>query len=399
MRILALSPRFPYPPHKGDQLTVLNLLKFFSQNHEIDLYTFVENPEELDYLSEVEPYCRRIDTVILDSKKAKRRCWRALPTSTPLQVAYYDVKEMWDKVRQAMAQETYDLAYVHYIRMAPYMLYEDRLPRILGMQLSFGMNSRRLARHARTLKDKLLHRVEAFKMSRKEWWYASRYDIALLISDHDRRYVTRYGLTDNIRINPHGVDTGFFSPDPSVEIDPKRIVMTGNMQYPPNVDAVLFFAEEILPIIRQEEPQAHFYAVGRDPTPLLTRLNERPNVTITGAVDDIRPYIRSAMVAVDSLRIGAGLQNKVLEALSSGTPVVMTAMANEGIRATEDEMCSIADTPEEFAQAVLQIMRDPALHRRLSQAARNFILAEWTWEKHFKDLEGWMEELVVSRNQ
>ena len=159
------------------------------------------------------------------------------------------------------------------------------------------------------------------------------------------------------------------------------------MNYDPNVDAVQYFYEDIFPSIKSRIPSVKLYIVGTDPKPAVKALARDPAVTVTGYVDDFRPYLDRAQVAVDPLRIGAGLQNKVLEGMAMGLPMVVTSKANEGIRAVDGRDVLVADCPSDFADHVVNLLRNPDRRRRLGQSARQLILDEWTWDKHFEHLE------------
>jgi len=194
-------------------------------------------------------------------------------------------------------------------------------------------------------------------------------------------------------LHPHGVDVEHFAPRGASARHPGRIVMTGNLGYAPNVDAAVWFAAEVLPLVQREVPGAHFVLAGARPAPAVQALAERPGVVVTGWMEDLRDALAAAEVAVAPLRIASGLQNKVLEALSMATPMVTTSWANEGLR-MPDDVVRIADGPPAFAQAVVTLLLDRAQAEGMAARAREFIVREWSWERHFADLEALMVELV-----
>ena len=159
------------------------------------------------------------------------------------------------------------------------------------------------------------------------------------------------------------------------------------MDYFPNVDAVQYFCKEIFPLIRRSRPETQFYIVGRSPTREVRRLADLPNVIVTGPVKDIREYLVKARIAVAPLRIARGIQNKILEAMAMGRPVVGTSSAFQGLRATPADGIRIADHPQTFAEAVLTLLQDQDLHRRCSVLARGYVQRYHQWPDHFAQLE------------
>jgi sugar transferase (PEP-CTERM/EpsH1 system associated) len=385
VRLLVLAPRFPWPLDKGDRLTVFNLVRHFSQNHHVALLTFLEPGQDPAARRHLEDAAERVETVPLRKWGAYAGALGAVLRGRPLQVGYYASARMRERVQQTIDDFEPDVVYAHTIRMGEYLA-GARRPRVLGMQISMRLNYGRLARHSRNPLRRLLYRIEAWWAGRYEPRIARRFDRCLLISEKD---VAALGSPRplNIVVNPHGVAFRYFTSDgPEAEED-GHIVFTGNMAYPPNADAAVWFARKILPRIRREVPDARFSVVGADPLPAVRVLDRNPAVEVTGRVEDLRPYLDRAAVAVDPLRVGAGLQNKVLEGMSMGVPMVVTAVANEGIGAEPGRHLLVADRADDFARQVVRLLRDPEMRTRIGAAARRFVIDEWSWEKHFADLE------------
>jgi glycosyltransferase involved in cell wall biosynthesis len=192
---------------------------------------------------------------------------------------------------------------------------------------------------------------------------------------------------DNVVLGPHGVDTERFRPRPEVAVEPDSVTLTGAMRYAPNAQAALWLAAEVWPRIRAARPNARLYIVGRDPPAPVTALDGRDGITVTGTVDDPADWMARAMVCVAPIRAAAGLQNKVLEYLAMGRPVVATTAANEGIGAGPGRDLLIADRAADFADTVTGLLADPARAVALGEAGRAFVTASWTWEAHFFQLE------------
>ncbi len=393
MRILVLAPRFPYPLDKGDRLTVFNLVRHLSRRHDVALLTFLEPGQDPDDRRHLEDATDRTDTVRLDSRRAHVRALVGMLRGRPLQVGYYSSPGMSHKVAAVIEEFQPDIVYAHTIRMAPYLADDDRRPKVLAMQISMRLNYGRLARVHKSLLRSLVYRVEALSAGRYEPRIARRFDRCLLISERD---VAALGLPrpENVLINPHGVDFGFFASSDAAAEEDGSLVFTGNMAYPPNADAVRWFVEDILPLVRAAVPGARLTVVGADPLPAVWQLAAADGVEVTGRVPDLRPYLDRAQVAIDPLRVGAGLQNKILEGMSMAVPMVVTTIANEGIGAEPGRHLLVADTPTEFAAAVTALLRDPDRRATMGAHARTFIVEQWSWEKHFNDLEREMYSLV-----
>lgn len=399
MKLLIIAPRFPYPLDKGDRLTVYNLARYFSGRHEVILLAFMGPQQRREYIEELTPFCHRIEVVPLRHWRAYSNCALGFFSGKPLQVLYYSSPEMTRKVDMVFEQERPDLIYAHTIRMAEYVRHLDGHPKVLAMQVSMSLNYRRLAEFSSNSLSRLVYSSEHYRLKRYERQVAQNFDRCLVVSWRDREELERAGCIGNIDVIPHGVDFRYFGADPNLAKEPNSIIFTGNLSYAPNVDAVLYFYKAILPLIREQIPGVRFYVVGTSPKAPIRSLNRDPRIVVTGFVNDIRPYLSKSQVAIDPLRIGAGLQNKVLEAMSMGLPVVATPVANEGIGASHGDNILIADEPRAFARTVVRLLKDPGLRRRIGSSARAFVEGNWSWETHFATLEELFLQLASGCNQ
>lgn len=394
MRLLVAAPRFPWPLDKGDRLTVFNLLRYFGQRHAVALVCFLEPGQDPAWVRRLDGVVDRVEVVPLPRPSAYARTALGLASRRPLQVHYYRSRAMAERLGRVVEEFHPDLVYAHTIRMAEYLAEARPGPGILAMQISMALNYGRLADFARNPLWRAAYRLEAGRARRYEPRIAARFDGCLLISESD---VAALGSPRpaNILVNPHGVDFAYFTPSPGAVGDAERVVFTGNMAYPPNADAVEWFVGEILPLVRRRVPGARLDVVGADPSRRVVDLAADPAVEVTGRVPDMRPYLERAVVGIDPLRIGAGLQNKVLEGMAMGLPMVITSTANEGIGAIPDEEVLVADDPSSFAAAVVRLLEDADLRRAIGGRARRMIEQRWSWEAHFAGLEAAMLSLVA----
>jgi len=398
MKIVVVAPRLPYPLDKGDRLTVFHLLKFFSQRHELSLICFREPKQDPAWVGQFAPYCARIEVIPLRRSQAYVNCLTGLWGRTPLQLRYYFDSRMHRVVRKVVEETRPDLLYAHLIRMGQYIEPYPSLARVVAMNVSMTLNHQRLAEHTSGL-SKAMHFVEYRKMRVYEGDFAARFDRVLLISKYDLDAIEQRVPLKNVLLNPHGVDCQHFTPDSSVPKITNSLIFTGNMRYAPNVDAARYFFREVLPLVRRQVPDATLFIVGADPAPAVQALASDPAVHVTGRVSDIRPFMNRAVVAIAPIRIGAGLQNKVLEGLSMGLPMVVTGVANEGIQAVDGEHLLVGETATDLADRIIRLLKERELRERLSVAARQFIAENWSWEKHFAHLETMFLELVKGKRK
>jgi sugar transferase (PEP-CTERM/EpsH1 system associated) len=385
MKLLLLSSRPPWPPTRADQMTVERMLRFLAaRGIAVDLVCFVEDEAEDRALrSELGPVCRQIATVRLPRWQSYARTALSLPGRDPMQVAYYRSPEMARLVRERVARERYDLAYVHLIRMAEYVR-KLPLPKVIGLQISQALNLERMVAHVGDPARRFFYRVETAKVRPYEAAVCADFDRVFLVGARDVEEIAKTAPVANAVVQPHGQDVPPLARVRAARREPGAIVMSGVMATYTNVNAATWFAREIFPRVEQEVPGASFWIVGRQPQREVQALARPPRVVVTGEVPDVYDWLLRAEVGVAPLRIGAGMQNKLVQAMASELPVVATSVANEGIGATPEAHLLLRDAPEAFAGAVVDLLRDGEARARLGGAARAFVEGHWTWEAHFE---------------
>ncbi|MGV0853232.1 glycosyltransferase [Mycolicibacterium phlei] len=380
-------------------MTVAHLLSFLAaRGHNIDFYT-------LDVDGEMDSAQSKWLDEICQNVRIYSQPWYAkllglslgLLSLTPLQVSIFRNTPLRKDLRDAVAGGNYDLLYCYYPRTAPAVeaalrKAETHPVAVLALQLSQTLNTQRMARNEKNLLKRLMFRVEAVLMSRFEAKIWQRFDRVVLIGPADVAAVKEqcrlHGAPeiDNWIYGAHGTDTDKFVPADPSEIVPGRVIFSGSMLYPPNIQAVLWFVEKVWPMVKTEVPEATFVVQGRDPAPRIVELDGRDGIWVTGTVPDVGVLIRSAQVCVNPMLAAGGMQNKLIEYMACSKAVVATSVANEGIRAP-DHALKIADDPKHFADEVIRLLRNPEEALDIGRAARHYVLSNWTWEKHFFDLE------------
>ena len=401
MRLLFLTPQFPYPPHKGTTLRNYYLVAGMAARHEVDLLTFVESEDELRRTTPLSTLCRRMDGVLVPRRGLARRAADTFLSPWPDMGLRLWSPAFAERLAAWLADTHYDVVEVEGIEMARYMLqdagrkgqdgirntqyvYDAHNCEYLLQQRTFETDARIPARWI----GAAYSFVQWRKLRRFEAATCRAADRVIAVSDADADALRRLAPGLGVTVAPNGVDVASYAaptPPPSAcapsgeRSGRADLVFTATMDFRPNVDAVLWFAQEVLPLIRQEEPGAHFMVVGRNPHRRLNVLRGRADVTLTGAVDDVKPYIAGAAVYVAPLRVGGGTRFKILEAGAMGKAMVSTSLGCEGFPVENGRELLVADSPRAFADAVVALLRDPARCAELGAAARVFV-QDYDWK-------------------
>jgi sugar transferase (PEP-CTERM/EpsH1 system associated) len=373
------------------------MIRFLSgRGHRVDLACFVESRGEDRALRDgLGAYCGAIHTVPLSRWSSYASTLLSLPTSTPMQVAYFRSAAMQALIERLAAENAYDLVYAHLIRMTAYAR-NLRIPKIVGLQISQALNLERMVSHARDPVRRGFYRIEANKVRPYEAGICRDFDRVLLVGQRDIDELKKTTPVINAAVCPHGQDIPALERVRDGAREEGAIVMSGVMATYTNVDAASWFAEEVFPLVEHECPEARFWIVGRNPQRAVRALARPPHIVVTGEVPDVYDWLCRASIAVAPLRIGAGMQNKLVQAMAAELPVVATSTANEGIGANPEGEVLIRDDAAGFAQAVIALLRNETARARLGQAGRRFVERHWTWDVHFAALEETMIQVAGS---
>ena len=383
--ILFLAHRIPYPPNKGDKLRAYHVLNHWTKQHRVFLGCFIDDPEDLQYRDGLRERCAGTYFARLHPKLATMRAFTGFLTQSPLSVPYYHEGGLAAWVGHIMALEKPDCVFVYSSAMAQYVL-GAKPPRLL---VDFvDVDSEKWAAYAamKTFPARQIYRREARELLRFDRRVAAIADASIFVSEPEAElFRTRAPeVRERVFAIPNGIDTTYFSPKnagarPNFTGAPV-IVFTGQMDYWPNVDAVVWFSKDVLPKILDRFPAAEFYIVGSRPSAAVRALGSRPGVIVTGRVPDVRPFVGHADVVVAPLRIGRGIQNKVLEGMAMARPVIVTSHALEGIKATPDIHVLLARDTNGFVCNVERSL-DPTFARRVGAAARRRVVELYNWKE------------------
>ncbi len=389
MKILFLSLRCPYPPHRGDRIRSYHFLKQLAKQHAVTLVYFAESESDVDAAKHLASFCERVEYVRF------RRAFAYLNTGVhclsrhPLQQHYWYAPAMQRKINALLEAEDYRLIHAQLFRMGQYVTAVRGPAKVLDLCDSLALNlSRRAALESNRWLAKIkldctpkrfLVKLEAERVGRYEVNIMKSFDCGTVVARFDQEYLLKQDRTLQLSIVPMGVDLGYFCPNPMPQSAP-RLLFTGTMNYFPNSDAVLYFCEEIFPQVRARYPTAEFYIVGHQPSEQVKRLQTQAGVVVTGSVPDVRPYFEKASVFVAPLRAGSGIQTKNLEAMAMGVPVVTTPVGAMGLEAEIGSELLVADTATGFAEQVIGLLEDTPRRAKLAENGRTRVETDYSWE-------------------
>jgi sugar transferase (PEP-CTERM/EpsH1 system associated) len=383
MKLLFLAHRIPYPPNKGDKIRSYHELRaFIERGHDVHLLAFADDLNDLSYQVELARWRLQVEIVPLRERRAKARAAANLFSSRPLSLGYFASLKMRRLVKRVVAENDFDAVFVYSSTMAQYAPRDLASRTVVDLVDIDSEKWRDYSLRTVGLKSRL-YALEWKRLRRYEYEIVSRFAGAVVTTRREAALLDEldeFTRRARLHVITNGVDLDYFQPaGQPMESSPPRLVFTGAMDYYANVEGVRYFIEEIFPLVREREPRAEFFIVGSKPTDEVKTLGLRDGVTVTGFVEDVRPYLHSAAVCVMPLRIARGVQNKALEAMASGKAIVATPEAVAGLRVVNDEHLLVAGDPQSFAGAVVEVIRDERLRLRLGNRARVFVETEHDW--------------------
>jgi sugar transferase (PEP-CTERM/EpsH1 system associated) len=390
MKILFLTSRFPYPTFTGDRLRAYIQIRSLARDHEVTLVCPNEGARP-EHVAHMQTLCADVRAVDVSGGIGRwiRTAVALLRGDRPLQIAYFHSRRMADAVSECLAARKFDAVHVHLVRCAEYVRGLEGPAKVIDMCDSLALEYERRATYQRTWM-RPLHRIESRRLLDYERRLAREFDRVIMISPTDAQSLSGF---DNVDVLVNSVDA---SERESRERLPNSIMFTGYIGFYSDEIAVTYFHDRVLPLIIEQVPDAHFYIVGAEPSKRV-RAMAGPHVTVTGFVDSVADYLAKADVSVSPMRVGAGLKNKILEAMIHRVPVVTTSLGNQGIGAVPNESILVGDTPRAFADHVVALLRDREYRDRIGDAGRDFVAESFSFDVVSRRLAGIYASMMEAR--
>lgn len=386
-RALLLVHRIPWPPDKGDKIRSWRLFRFLAERYRLSCGFFVDDPADMAHIDYLAQFCAAVKAVPLDPQLARLRSLTALVSGRPMTFDFYRSRAMKHWVDGILdggvdAAFGFSAAVMPYLDQASCPVFADLVDADSAKWASYAGRA--------SLPMSALYAREGRVLAGAEAAISRRADHAFLITPEEAAIVASHENADPARIGwyGNGVDTDYF--DPAADVAPLErrvdLIFTGAMDYQPNIEAVTWFADTVWPQLRTARPDLTFAIVGARPADAVKALAHRSGITVTGRVEDMRPWLAAARIAIAPLQIARGIQNKVLEAMAMARPVVASPGAATGIEATPGEHFFIADGAEAFRQRLKALLDDDATALSVGRAAREHMVATGSWTARLTSL-------------
>ena len=381
MKILVLLSRVPYPIEKGDKLRAFHQIRCLSKNNEIVLCALSESKVHPEALQILKVFCSEIYILPIGKLGMVWNVIKAFLNKKPLQVGYFYRSNVQKRIEDIIKQTKPDHIYCQLIRVSEYVK-DIEMPKTLDYQDNFSMGAKRRA-DASTAFMKIFFMMEYRRLVVYENKVFFRFTYKTIISRADRGQIPHL-LRDRISIIPNGVDHEYFNA--TIKQKTHDLLFTGNMGYPPNIDAARFLAEEILPLVLKVCPGTNLMIAGANPHAKVLALQSQ-HVTVTGWMADIRDSYSCSRIFIAPMRIGSGLQNKLLEAMAMGLPCITSELANQALEAKQNEEILVGTSAEEHAKHIIHLLQDKVFAETLAQNGHAFVQKTFSWENSTSQLE------------
>lgn len=396
MKIIFLAHRVPFPPDRGDRIRSYNILRYLSERHEVHLACTSDEHCTTHSVKQLTDLCPQV----FIAPPARKRRWLGAAASflcgQSATQGLFHSRKLGRALDRFVAQHNYDAAFIFCSSMAPYLSRPSlrQLPALIDLVDVDSLKWSQYSAAARGA-NKYLYATEAERVATLERMCGARASALTVVSEKEATALLAHYPDANCHVIPNGVDLTYFSyqPQNTQEAAP-RCAFVGALDYPPNIDAVVWFGREIWPSIQRRFPTAIFQVIGRNPNAAVKALRNQVGIDVVGEVADVRPYLSSASVVVAPLRLGRGIQNKVLEAMACGRAVVASPTALSGLQAVDASHVRRADTIEEWTESVLTLLADPGLRSRMAHAARSYVEDRHDWSECLRPLDELLRNAV-----
>jgi polysaccharide biosynthesis protein PslH len=395
MNVLFVCHRVPFPPKRGGKIRPFNIIRHLTQQgHRVTVASLARNESERTEADGLTQHCERVVVEVIPEGAAWARTIAWLPTAKPSSFGYFYSPTLAKRIDAELASGKYDLIFVHCSSVAPYVS-NARIARILD----YGDIDSQKWRDYSTFRRFPLaagYWLEAVKLENVERRLSRKFDLCTCTTRGELESLRQLGVTAPADWFPNGVDAEFFAPS-NAPYDEKLVSFVGRMDYFPNQQAVIGFCRDVLPRLRERRPQIKFEIVGADPSREIFALGNLPNVSVTGSVPDVRPHVTRAALTVAPLLIARGTQNKILESMAMGVPVVCSERAVGGVDVVAGEHLLTARDPGEYAAAIERLLGSAAERNRFANAGRARVLSHHGWPSSMRRVDDLIARVMESR--
>ncbi len=392
MKIGFITQALPYLPSRGGfRLYGANLIRWLSRSHQIDLVSLLESNDE-EHLDWPRQYCASVTAIPKENK----------PWLTPLNYAGGVLYGKPLRYRAALGRvletraRTWDVLHVEGGYLGGIVDPALSIPKVLSLHDSWTLRCEEMLKCAQSRRERLYYKLLRYYEPRFERLVYPRFDRCTLVADRDVEAVNAVVPNCRAVLIPYGTDTDYFHPI-SVPKQEKSLVFHSHLGYPPNIEAALEFANDVLPLVRREMPDATFHLIGADPAPKIRALASKPGITLSANLPDLRSTVCSGSIYVCAIRHGTGLKSKMLEAMGMRMPIVCYPGSTVGLECTHGKDVLVAADPQQFAAHVVTLLRDPARAYLLAHAGRKLVEEKYSWESKAKAYESLYAELIEER--
>jgi sugar transferase (PEP-CTERM/EpsH1 system associated) len=394
VKVLFVCHRLPYPPKRGGKIRPFNVIRHLHrQGHEVTVASLARSPGEAEEGVGLRDHCADMLIETVTGMAATARMVARLPTLVPSSMGYFYSPRLMRRIRAKLHTTSFDLIFVHCSSVAGYVARASATAKVFDLG---DIDSQKWLLYSRFRAWPLAagYWLEGVKLERAERRLASNFDLCTCTTRAELKTFDNFNTGISSGWFPNGVDAEYFAPAPE-GYDANIICFVGRMDYYPNQEAMQTFCRDVLPMIRVRHPMTRLRIVGANPSDGIIALGELPGVTVTGSVDDVRPYVQNTALTVAPLSIARGTQNKILESMAMGVPVVASVQAASGVDALPGEHLLVADTPQEYSDAILSLLEEPDKRAHFATSGRERVLCNHSWDSSMGRLDTLIESSLA----
>ncbi len=392
MKLLIILSRVPYPLEKGDKLRAFHQLKYLAKNNDVSLVCLNDielHPEANAVLNSI---CREVHIVQLSKFQIVLNLVKGLFSTKPLQVSYFYSKKAQQLIDSIITSKQPDHIYCQLIRTTEYVKQYTSIPKTLDYMDALSKGIERRIAKANWLFKTIL-KLEYKRLYTYEKTIFSFFNNKTIISEQDRELIN-HPDKNSIEIVANGVDESFLN-YPKKEDKKYDLLFSGNMSYPPNIESAVYIVEKILPLVKKQIPNIQLMIAGTSPTSKIIALRSN-NVLVSGWVKDIKEIYASSKIVIAPMQTGTGLQNKLLEAMAMGIPCISSTLANNALKAIHNENILVADSPEQYAACIIELINNTEKANDIARKGKNFVSINYGWDMMNAKLENIMKHSATN---